>query len=222
MAQVSYRTFFPDIAPHVPGCPDPVMEFYIRKVCIDLCSRALVWRTTLTGITLVDGTASYALVSPIAGTEVVTILGNKMHLTTAGTDKTLEVVTGDQFQLAFPAWPDLINTGEPVAVVQHDTTTINLAPVPDGADTYTLTLNAAVRPTKASTTIEETIIFDNNSAIFHGVLYELMLMPDRPWTNEKTALIHGRHWSHALHAAKARANKGFGQADVTVQMRPWA
>ncbi len=222
MAMVSFKTFFPDISPHVQGCPDPVMEFYIRRVCIELCNRAGVWRQELTPTTLSSGTYNYTLAAPFADAEVVALTGNRLYLTTADAYRTLQMVTEEQARLAYSTWPDTVNTGEPAAIFQRDTTSFNVVPVPDDADTYELHLTATLRPTKAATTFEETVFYDNNSAIFHGVLYELMLMPDRPWTNEKMALIHGKHWAHALNSARARANKGFGRADVTVQMRPWA
>jgi hypothetical protein len=222
MATVLFSTMSGELNPHVPGVPNPVMISYIRKVVIDLCNRGLIWRVPLGDTTCVAGSYSYTLASPVTDTEVVTILNAKVALTTAATTKNLDILSDDMLRAIYPTWPDTAHPSEPRSVARYDAQSFVLAPVPDSADTYTVKLFAAIRPTLTATGWEGTLFAEFRRAIFHGVLHELMMMPDRPWSNDKLALYHGKQWEYFLFNAKARANKGFGTASIGVKMSPWA
>ena len=77
MATTLYASFFPHVAPHLPGMPDAVLERYISKVAIDLCTRAKIWRADMTPISLVAGQQRYTPVSSVANTE----LDSPLHAT---------------------------------------------------------------------------------------------------------------------------------------------
>lgn len=272
MATITYLSLAGDFAPHVPGVPEPVMEAYIRKVVIDLCDRAKVWRVPFTGQELSQGVWQYTLVAPIAQTELSSILDAKVYLSSAAKWGDMKVLTNEQAFALYPSYPDLDgftwagnwdvaaayiendavddgagtvyvclvgNTGEalsntaywkatsitlgyPKHIIRFGEQTFSVAPIPDDADTYTVYLVGAVRPTSDSSQFESTIYTGFRRAIYHGVLHELMSVPGVPWTNDKKAEYHGKQWEYLVNAARARANKGFGRADVAVVQRPWA
>ena len=211
-----------DVAPFVPGCPTAIISATLRKVAIDLCDRAKVWRTALMPTTAVAGTYNYALVAPVANTEVSAILYANAYLTTAATTKPMDVTTGEVMFLSHPDWPNTAAPGEPQTLFNTDDQTINVFPVPDAADTYTLNIFAAIRPTHLSTGISTAVSNQYRRELFHGTLHELMLIPDRVWTDPEKSLYHGKQWTYLLNAARARANKGFGRASINVVPRPWA
>lgn len=222
MATLLFSALIPEIAPHVHGVPNPVATHYIRKVVTDLCERAKVWRVQLADVVLTPGDYTYDLVSPVAGTEVSVILDAKMLLTAAGTTRNLGIISDDQARVLYPLWPDLNALTEPRSVTRSTSSEFHVAPVPGSDDTYTLKLFAAIRPTPAATGWDEALFNEFRRAVFHGVLHELMMMPDRPWSNDKLAMYHGKQWDYLLYNARAKANKGFSPASVSVKMNPWA
>jgi len=219
MALVAFSTLNGDIAPHVPGCPSAVVTQYIRRVVTDLCERAKVWRVQLTPQLLVAGDYDYAFVSPVAETEVSSILSAKVATAEGATS--LVEVTGEQVLQMYPLWPDTASPGYPLYVSRVNTETYQVVPVPDALDTYTVSIFAAVRPTLAATEVEETILSEYRRVIFHGVVHELMTLPGKSWSNEKLALYHGKQWEYFLYSARAKANKGFGRSDIQVTPVSW-
>lgn len=222
MSTVTYSSVFGDISPNVPGVPDAVLSFYINKVTIDLCERAKVWRVAYAPVTLVANQAGYTVTSPTAQTELSAILTAKVYLASTATWKDLDPVTTEQVFKVYPAWPDTTETKEPTAVTRVDEGTVSIVPKPDAVQTYTLYLYCAVRPTLTATGVDSTIYATYRRAIYHGVLHELMTMPKRPWTDEKRALYHGKQWEYMVNTARARANKSFSRANISVVPAPWA
>ena len=221
MATVTFASFVPEIAPHLIGCPTAVMERYIAKVAIDLCERASIWRVRLTDIALTSGDYEYPLTSPVADTEITSLLSASV-LVDSTTRKPIEIYTDDYVRECFPRWPDTDNPGEPRGVFRYDTANVQVYPVPDDNVTYALQLWALLRPSATATGWEGTLQNEFRRAIFHGVLYELMTMPERTWYNEKMAVYHGKQWTNLVAAARARANKGYSRQSIFVQPRPWA
>ena len=218
---------------NVPGVPDVVMQFYMNKVTIDLCERAKVWRVNYAPVALVGGTyvngvptvigqSTYTVTSPVANTELSVVLLAKLYLTTAKKWVPLDIATTEQVFASSPDWPNINSMTEPTAVTRIDETSISIVPVPGNADTYTLYMYCAIKPTLAATTIESTIYAQYRRTIYHGVLHELMSMPKKPWTDTEHAKYHGAQWSFMVNSARARANKSFGRANLTVVPMPWA
>lgn len=223
MALVAFNTFVQEIAPHVDGAPTPVIARYIKQVVIDLCERAKVWRVQLDDVPLVAGTYEYALTSPIAGTEVSSIFDAKLITASNPDSRTpLAVATLEQVLASVSDWPNTNTLGTPQAVYRDNVAEFDVVPVPDALDTYTVSLTAAIRPTMAATTIEDTLMSEWRRVWYHGTIHELMIMPGHNWSNEKLALYHGKQWEFHLNNARAKANKGFGRTPIFVTQRPWA
>jgi len=223
MALVPFSNYTVDVAPHVEGCPSVVIAAAIRKIFIDLCQRGKIWRVPLTDVTLVSGTYSYNLVSPIAETEVSAILNAQMSKAATPTaTQRLEITTVEVINSMFPDWPNTAVTGEPRALFQTAPSTFCIAPVPGSLDTYTAKLTAAIRPTTTAVNVESSLMSEFRREWFHGTLCELMTLPNRVWSNDKLATYHGKQWTFLLSSARARVNKGFGRTPINVRPRPWA
>lgn len=222
MAVVTFDSLVNNIAPQVPGCPMLVVSSTIRKVIIDLCERAKVWRVALAPVVLTSGVYNYTLTSSVAGTEVSAIISNTLYRATAKVTSKLSMVTGEFIFETAPSWPDLINLNQPSMLFKMDESSFNVAPVPDTQDTYTVNMFAAIRPSMTSTTWDSNLAAQYQREVYHGVLHELMMIPDRVWSDDQKSLYHGKQWTYLLNSARARASKGFGRADIVIQQRPWA
>jgi len=221
MTTLAYSTVISEMQAHVPALPDLVAIPLVNKIVIDLCERTHAWRTTLTDKLMVAGTSNYTLVSPVADTEVVAVHQAMVVLTTAAVRRKLEVLTVEQAYDQYPDWPNTATPGEPKAVWQSDFTSYNVGPVPGTADTYNISVRASIRPTQAATGCDTMLYNEFRRAIFHGVLYEAMMMKNVPWADMKLAEVHGRQWTHLVSTARAKVNAGFGKVPLVVRMNPW-
>lgn len=222
MAIITYASVFGDTAANVPGVPDVVLSFYMNKVTIDLCERAKVWRVPYAPITLIASQSAYTVTSPVAQTELSAILTAKVYLGSTARWKPLDLVTAEQVFDVYPDWPDTVEVKEPAAITRRDELSVSIVPNPDTAQAYTAYFYAAIRPTLTATGLDSSIYATYRRTIYHGVLHELMMMPKRPWTDDKRAAYHGKQWEFMVLSARARANKSFSRASLDVVQAPWA
>jgi hypothetical protein len=221
MATVSFDSMIGELSMHVSGCPTAVMDAMVRKIATDLCERAKVWRITLPYITLTAGVADFVLASNVSDTEISTIIDGNLYL--SDLPKTTDIIytTAEKVYKNYPQWPDTVNPSQPLYMFSTAENHVNVHPVPDTAHTYKLQLQVAIRPTITAAGWDSTLANQYKRVIFHGVLHELMLMPNKSWTDEKTSLYHGKQWAYLVNQARARANKSFGRANIHVQMVGW-
>jgi hypothetical protein len=97
---------------------------------------------------------------------------------------------------------------------------VELAPVPNVNGT--LYLRGYLRPDRDATAWDAELYDEFHRVVFHGVLYELLLMPNRGWSDPKTGALHGRQWTQLLAAARDRSQRGFNTDALSVDMRPFA
>lgn len=205
----------------VSGCPSPILERYVSKVVIELCRRAGVWRVRLAPIPLIAGTYNYAPVPP-ANTLMHNILSATLTLASPATTVPLRILTDMSMATVYPTWPDTINLKQPMAIFQTAPDSVNVYPVPDATTTYNINLFATVRPTASATGWDSALQDEFREVVFHGVLYYIMLMPNRVWTDPNQAQIHGKMYTNLIADARAKANKSYTRADIFVKQRPWA
>lgn len=207
----------PDISAFLQGCPNVTIERTLRKMATDLCQRAKVWRAELPQINLVAGTTEYTPASPVAYGEVVEIIS--AYTTISGQNRDLKWVSYEKARRLYPEWP-MSEDGTPLLVTSRTAGTIMLAPTPDAVGT--MNAYAVLRPTATTDSWEDTMYREFHRELFHGVMHELMLMPERPWSNPKLAEYHGKQWTFLLATARDRADRDYNTDGLSVQMRPAA
>lgn len=210
---ITLASMLPDVSAHVPGCPTPVIEFTMRKIITDLCQRAKVWTVELDPITLVAGTATYVLASPLAYAEIADI--RRVRVT--GTHEPLEWKSPSTLDLMYPEPVD----GPPryFATSALDTS-ITVAPTPTEAGVARVTVT--LRPTDTATQWDLALYREFKRCVFHGVLAELLAMPLRSWTDAKTALTHEKRWVNLVSEARWRADTAYTPHALRVEARPFA
>jgi hypothetical protein len=215
---VEFADLVPDMSAFLPGCPSLVIERTIRKMATDLCQRAKPWALDLVPITLAPAQFEYDLTSPNAYSEPTDII-DAFIIKSDGTKVTLRWVPYATVRRNYPDWPDNA-AGQPQYITATEVGKILLAPVPDTpADLY---IRAYMRPTADALVWEQWLYDEFKRAVFHGVLHELMLMPERSWFNEKMGMYHGKQWAFLLSAARDRRMRDFNEGTLSVEMRPFA
>lgn len=214
------RTFIslePKLAPVVPGCPEPTLVQFIRDAAIDACERTLAWRYEHAAIQLTAGVYEYEYGTP-SYTEVCGII----HAAVNGV--AVPLMVQEDIHRIYPDWPssDTTKRSTPAYMGQFDPDHFVVAPVPDGSTTYNMKLFLALRPTPDATGMDETVLDELEAVITHGALQNLLLLPNKSWTNEQLAVYHAKQYTYKISARRAKANLGVGRGRFSVRMNPLA
>ena len=69
MSDRTFLSLVTRLAPSVPGCPQLIVEQYVRDAAIEVCERTLSWRYEQPKIRLTPGVYEYPYENPL-GTEI--------------------------------------------------------------------------------------------------------------------------------------------------------
>lgn len=202
-----YSDFVTLLAPSLPGCPNAVIENYVRRAAREVCERTLAWRYEPSSQVLVAGTYSYAY-QPAASTEVHDVLSATIN------DTKLTALPYNEVARRYPLWPDtdVDRRGHPLFITQWAPATYYVAPTPDAAVTYTVEMVVALKPTLAATGMDEAVADELETAIQHCVLQHLLVLPDRPWSDRELAAYHAKQYIFSVSERRARTLVGIGGA----------
>jgi hypothetical protein len=206
---------------HVPGCPFPVIEKFVRDSAIEVCERTLVWKYEQPPIRLTPGLHDYDYAPPTQA-EVHAFI----HVTVSVNSDTpfyIEPLSLEQLYEKYPAWPDHRPEalGQPRNIAHLDADHFVLAPVPDNTDTYDVGMLVALKPLRTATGMDETVLDDIENAVMDGALAALYRLPAKAWTDMKLADYHSRQFIYRTSERRARANLGAGRGSMTIKMRPF-
>jgi hypothetical protein len=205
MAATTFASMVPDVSAFLQGCPNPAIERTLRKMA------------ELPDITLVASTTEYTPTSPVAYGEFVEVV--TADTTIAGEYQALKVVSFEKARRVYPEWP-MATTGTPLLLTVRTPGQIMLAPTPDAAGT--LSVYGILRPTATADSWDAQMYREFHRELFHGVMHELQMMPDRSWTDTASAQYHGKQWTFLLNLARDRAERDYNTDGLSVQMRPAA
>lgn len=215
----TFASVVPEMSAFLPGCPSLVIESTIRKIVADLCQRGRVWEDDVTSFPTAIGVYVYTLTPAVSYAEII----EPARLwSTRADDTTFDITRLTRAKMArvHPGWP-VNDDGEPQHYQPGATPAeLKLAPVPDAV--ITIQARAKLRPTATAAEWPDYLYREHHRAVFHGVLHELMGMPNRTWSDAKLAVYHGKQWTYLLSQATIRAAQEYGSEDLTVEMRPFA
>lgn len=214
MATTTYISMTAPISAVVTTCPTLVIADAIRQTVIDLCERGQVWKYTHPDMSLITPTYEYSFIPP--NSDIVI----SMIETARVDDQPIELQTSQGGIQNFPTFPDTTDLDTPNTLWQMNERSFFVAPTPD--TTYTLKLTVTLKPTVTSTGADTTMIQEHLETINHGTLHRLLLQQKRDWFNADLAGYHGKQYSYKVNMFRAVANKGFGQNNISVAMRPFA
>lgn len=217
MATRTFLSLVNRIAPSVPGCPQPIIQQYVRDAAIEACERTLAWRYEQPTIRLTPGVYEYPYTNPLQ-TEV------HAFLTATVNNVPLTPVTLEQLYGMYPDWPNLAldKRSDPRVICQLDPDNFILAPLPDDSQTYDVKMIVALKPLRTATEMDQNVFDDLENVIMHGALQHLLVLPDKNWTDRELASYHAKQYLYKTTERRARANIGAARASMSVAMRPLA
>ncbi len=199
----TYTAFLSKVSSEVPGCPLAVAEDAVREAAIEFCENGWVWIYTHAAIDSLANTGAYPFVPP-TGARVSRVLQAWYET------RQLVPKTADQLAEMYANWTT--ETGTPLYMLQDNEASLVLVPKPVTAVTAAITARVTLRPSRASTDIEDRIYEYHLDAIAMGAKAKLMMMSDKPWTNLKMAATYQSLFEDKIAAARYKAQKGFGRA----------
>jgi len=205
------------LAPSVPGCPQPVVLNYVRDAAIEACERTLAWRYEQPDIRLTPGVVDYPFEIP-ASTEIHAII------TTSVNGVRVAAVTLETIHGLYPKYPDnsTDQLSTPRYIVHIDPDTFYVAPPPDANTTYDVAMFVALKPLRDASGMDKSIMDDLETAIMHGALQHLLVLPERTWSDKELAAYHAKQYTFKVAERRARVNVGSGRAVLTATAPPLA
>jgi hypothetical protein len=190
---VSIDTFLPHILPDVAGCPRFTALQAVIESAIAFCEESHAWKETLPLIALVDDQHSYAPVLP-AGSRVILVTE------VWAADRELHPATMSEITDLYPDWQTA--QGTPRHYNQQDWQQFRVYPIPKDQVSASLTVRAALAPTRAATTLPDFMADRHFQGIVSGALKRLMLKPGQAWSNPTLAAYYENEFRLACANAK--------------------
>jgi hypothetical protein len=208
----TWATWYPDLLPHVPGCPQILAEHELKRAAQVLFRRTRAWRVDRAAVAVVAGQESVVIAPTDAGQELVRIEavwydGKPLGLVT---DEVLDAGYADDWRT---------HTGTPTDYLQLVPGEIRLHPLPVSDATTGVTARLSVAPSEAATGLPDDLALKFRDEIQVGAKARLMLYPNRPWTNGDLASVYGQAFDNLVGTATAAAARSFAQARIPSRMK---
>lgn len=192
--------FLPDINILVDGAPRIYVLQALRQTCIEFCEQTLLFREKLAVQRLSADVDEYELEPSMCDSEVCRILNVWVNGTLIGATTPDLGVRGSA----------ALASSQPVAYYCTEPHLIRMVPVPSvGAD---LEVEVAFAPAHDAEEVPSPLFTKYREDIVRGAAARLMLMPNRPWSDMKTAAVYRNlFWSHMHTVARSEHWLGHGR-----------
>lgn len=211
----AHTAFLDYVLPQVPGCTQEMALLEIKNTIIDFCEKSLILEQDADPLTVINGISDYDL-EPPRNYLVVKIMKAWYK------GQLLDPYSPDQVETPSVYNQNsgyLVNRGDPRFFIQKDARSFSLYPIPKETARLALTMRVAVKPTRASTEIEDVIFEDYAEIIGHGAVSRLALSPGKPYSNRQLAADKQSLYIAGLNVARDRAQKGYVRSSKHVKMR---
>lgn len=199
MQMVNWKVFHELVLPVVPGCPVAVVNSAIKSAVIEFCEKSNLWQAESEPTDIVAGIASYSF-KPPTGSKVVEGIAAYLE------GRPLHAVSIYDLNLNQPTWREL-ETPEPNRYFMDGDHSIRLVGTPAKALQEALTIQVALKPTRAAVECPSFLYEDWAETIASGALARLLVMPGKDWTHAGMAEYHKTEFKIGIARARSKAMK---------------
>lgn len=200
----AWSTWFVDLAAHVPGCPNILMEHELRRSAQAFFRATRAWKNVEAARPVLAGTSMVPVQPADSTTELVRIEdvyfeGKKLMPTT------------EALLASYANGPWFLRTGAPEEFMELDAGELTLYPAPSADSTDAgghLRLTLSVAPSDISPGLPDDIATRYRDEIHVGAKARLMVMPGKAWSNPQMAVAYGQAFTAMADRATARAAMG--------------
>lgn len=189
------------IRPYAKGCPDQVIKNYLIITLRDICQRANLWRHS-DKLFLVKDLKQYSLTAP-TGTEIATV-------------QNIQREDGTRLE-SRDLLPPYISTGTPYYYRHFETTTLTVAPIPDQSAMHDIELT--LMPASDANSVPDDLANLTLEFACWGVLADLQMMLDEPWTNPQLSEVNRQKYERELNKKRIRGLVGVSGGEQSVTRR---
>ncbi len=195
-----YEQFLPEVLPYVRDCPELVAVNAVRNACIEFCDRSLWLLYHHSPISTVAGESTYELDLPDDTTTARVMDAWYLNgpLAPIGED--------DIKQMFLTDWREA--TGIPAFYTHLDPAEIVLAPTPVQDEDDALALIVALRPTRDSVEVDDTLYERWAEEIGCGARARLHQIPGQPFFDITLASRSQMMFDHGVGLARIERNRG--------------
>lgn len=188
----TYDTYFSEVTPHCPNCPEIAMFNAIRNAAIEFCDKTWYLTHDCYPIIAEEGIGVYTPDTP-AGTKMIGLFDifydeRPMYPKDEDTLRRMYGLRDFRHVHGTPRW-----------FYQKDPNEVTVVPMPDkmGAG-FNLRMRIALAPLRASTSAADSLYERYAETIAMGALSRLKSVPNQPYSNPQEALALQRLWGAKL------------------------
>lgn len=189
-----WSDFFPNVLPHVLGCPDPLLAQELRRAAQEFLRRTRAWKVWLDPTVTQDGAVEYDLDIPfgsvVVRVEKASAAGAPLDVLSPGTQ------LGD--------WADGGFAGS--GLLSADRATFRLGRAQQGGKT--LSIQASLMPSERAVGIPNELYSQYADPIGYGAKARLMAIPGQAWSNVDLASANTVMFERAVQSASVDAWRG--------------
>lgn len=205
-----WRDWFPDLLPHVPGCPNVLAKHELLRTAQVFMEGTRAWQLRMP-IPVFELERSIALTPISDAIEIVRVESVYFE------KRKIHPITADELDAKFnDDW--LQHTGTPERYYQLQPGFIELYPNPVAASDA-LVVRVSVSPSDMATGLPDDIASRYWDQIHLGAKSRLMLMPNKQWTNAGLGAALGQAFTALLDTANAHAARSFGKARIPSKVK---
>lgn len=203
----AWSSWYPDLAPHVPRCPNPVMAHELRRAAQAFFSATRAWRVDLPVKPVAAGTES-VLVQPADASQ------DLVRIEAAWFDgRQLSPVTPETLDAMHPtAWHEM--TGSVEHYLEMEPGQLRLFRIPMADAQQGLKLRLSVTPSETATGLPDDIALRFRDAMHVGAKARLMLYPGKPWSNPELAAVYAQAFTGLIERANVNAARAHVNARI--------
>jgi hypothetical protein len=194
---VAWANFLPYIQPHLPGCPEIVIENHLREAAAEFCKLSHIWRYDIDKDYTSRNTSDYDIEVPTR-----TVLEDILVLYLDGLP--IKRVSDRHFDM-----PSNAQNARPTAYSLYQDSQIRFYATPDGK--YEFEGVAVIKPSLAATGVEDFIYETHGRSIACGAIYRLAIIPGKEWTNPELATYYKAEFYKHASEARSRDTRLSGQ-----------
>jgi hypothetical protein len=212
---VPYEQFLPEVMQFVPDVADLIAVNAIRNACIEFCERTRYLQIDVPYVPLVNGKASYPIVTP-EGTKFVlpeVTYYNDVLLIPKSSDELASIYRmADWRQVkANPAYITRLIMPE-IVVVPYPATVLS---------TDYLRCRISIAPTRDSTEVDSEIFEQFLEIISFGARSRLYGTPKQAYYDRGAADQYYRMFKYGISEARERITKGLSRDSVKAEYQRW-
>lgn len=210
-ALIPVSKFFSRVAPHVIGCPDPVMANAVVDSAIAFCDESMVMRDLLDPITTRKGTVEYPVdnIDTARGTSRIVNVWFDGGLITPVARATVHV---SEFPIGTPThYATRAYDGE---------LQLRLYPAPDSVKQ--VVIEVVTRPTRTAASLDDELLERWADTIVHGAVSRICAISGQPYSDSAKSGQAGAMFIHGCRQARIEGSVGQVVTARRVSQRPFA